>query len=224
MTAYRPVTTPRRAFASASQVAPFGGGEGYAGCAVVTLGGARYRLIHAISCSSFGSRRGRVARPRVTYDEYQRACERTVPPALTREGRLANFALGLGAEAAAEVLSITITQDERARWFESELGDCLWYIATLATTLGLRLEAIAPSQRPVPAKLDTRASACSLAITAGAVQEEIRRHLYHGEGLDRVEASLTEAIEHLLDLAAATGSSAEAVMARNMAKLRRRYP
>ncbi|WP_373047198.1 nucleoside triphosphate pyrophosphohydrolase family protein [Vulgatibacter sp.] len=83
----------------------------------------------------------------MNWTEYQNAAERTVPSSQGRSSRLSNFALGLCGEAgeAGELVKKHLFHGaeldvERLR---KELGDVLWYVATLATTAGLQLEDVA---------------------------------------------------------------------------------
>ena len=83
----------------------------------------------------------------MTLDEYQGAAARTMNPALDTERRLMDAAAGL-AEEAGEVLGQVrkalyvghpLDRDRLAK----ELGDALWCLAALATSLDLSLDAVA---------------------------------------------------------------------------------
>jgi NTP pyrophosphatase (non-canonical NTP hydrolase) len=84
---------------------------------------------------------------RMTLDEYQRAAERTINPRLTDSERLVDAAAGL-AEEAGEVLGLVRKHAymrhplDRGR-LTRELGDALWCVATIATTLGVTLADVA---------------------------------------------------------------------------------
>lgn len=80
-------------------------------------------------------------------DAYQRQALRTVNPAQTYADNLANFALGLAGEAGetAELIKKHLyhrapLDKEKVR---KELGDVLWYVATLAHAAGLTLSDVA---------------------------------------------------------------------------------
>ncbi len=83
--------------------------------------------------------------------EYQRLARRTAK--YPRDAWLAYPALGLAGEAGevAEHAKKTIrddggeVSDERRAAMSKELGDVLWYVAQLATELGLELDEIAQS-------------------------------------------------------------------------------
>jgi NTP pyrophosphatase (non-canonical NTP hydrolase) len=81
----------------------------------------------------------------MTLDEYQSLAARTMGPR-TREQQLANAALGLAGEAGevADMMKKHLFHahplDEDA--LVKELGDCLWYVAGMATALGLSLDEI----------------------------------------------------------------------------------
>jgi NTP pyrophosphatase (non-canonical NTP hydrolase) len=85
----------------------------------------------------------------VEFSEYQRLSRRTAE--YPREAWLAYPALGLAGEAGevAEHVKKTIrddggvVSDERRAALAKELGDVLWYVAQLASELGLELEQIA---------------------------------------------------------------------------------
>lgn len=79
--------------------------------------------------------------------EYQTAAARTFNPALDAERRLLDAAAGL-AEEAGEVLAHVrkhVMQGKRLDREELaiEVGDALWCIAALATTLGITLDHVA---------------------------------------------------------------------------------
>jgi NTP pyrophosphatase (non-canonical NTP hydrolase) len=85
----------------------------------------------------------------MTFDEYQEACERTAnrKDVDTREKRLANFALGIAGEAG-EVCDLIKKHLYHGQPLDEEkvcreLGDVLWYVATLASTLAQPLGDVA---------------------------------------------------------------------------------
>lgn len=83
----------------------------------------------------------------VNFDKYQRAASRTANKELTRELTLATFALGLAGEAG-EVADLIKKHLGHGHWLNKdeirkELGDVLWYLATVAEACGLSLEEVA---------------------------------------------------------------------------------
>lgn len=81
----------------------------------------------------------------MTPTEYQRLAARTAKPLSTRDEWL-HYSLGLTGEAGevAELIKKKIfynklTDPER---IAEELGDCMWMIAMLSTTLGVSLESV----------------------------------------------------------------------------------
>lgn len=83
----------------------------------------------------------------MTFDDYQALAERTANPTMPQADRLTNFALGLAGEAGETVdyLKKVLFHGhplDRST-LEKELGDVLWYVATLATSVGLSLDAVA---------------------------------------------------------------------------------
>lgn len=81
--------------------------------------------------------------------EYQEYAERTATrdEGDTNERRYANFGMGLAGEAGevCDYLKKVVFHghDLDKQKLCEELGDCLWYIATLATTAGLSMEDVA---------------------------------------------------------------------------------
>ena len=80
-------------------------------------------------------------------NEYQQYALVTANKALDERGRIANGALGLAGEAgeAADLVKKHLFHDhplDRDK-LRSELGDVLWYLATLADAVGLELDDIA---------------------------------------------------------------------------------
>ena len=81
----------------------------------------------------------------MTLDDYQQLAARTMGPR-TPERQLANAALGLAGEAGevADMLKKHLFHDHPLDRdaVVKELGDCLWYVAGVATALGLSLDEI----------------------------------------------------------------------------------
>ena len=81
------------------------------------------------------------------FDEYQVAAARTMNPALDTDRRLMDAAAGL-AEEAGEVLgqvrkALYVGHPLDRDRVVKELGDALWCLAAVATTLDVRLEEVA---------------------------------------------------------------------------------
>ncbi len=78
---------------------------------------------------------------------YQALAERTMNQDLERGRRLANGALGLAGEAgeAADLIKKHLFHGHELNEakLKSELGDILWYVATMARTMGLDLSEVA---------------------------------------------------------------------------------
>ena len=79
-------------------------------------------------------------------NEYQELAARTLGRDRTHEQQLANAALGLAGEAG-EVADTLKKHLFHAHPLDregmvKELGDCLWYVAAMATVLGVELEEI----------------------------------------------------------------------------------
>ena len=82
----------------------------------------------------------------MNFNEYQKLAERTAGQ-MSSEKRLANFAMGVAGEAGevCDYLKKVLFHghDLDKSVLEKELGDVLWYIATLANTVDLNMEDIA---------------------------------------------------------------------------------
>ena len=82
----------------------------------------------------------------MTLDEYQELARRTLGTERTHEQQLANAALGLAGEAG-EVADTLKKHLFHGRPLDrdavvKELGDCLWYVAAMATAIGVSLDAV----------------------------------------------------------------------------------
>src|SRR5689334_24338472 len=83
----------------------------------------------------------------MTLDDYQSAAARTLNPALDRDRRLMDAAAGL-AEEAGEVLghvrkALYVGHALDRERLTKELGDALWCLAAVATSLDLSLDTVA---------------------------------------------------------------------------------
>jgi len=90
---------------------------------------------------------GRVYLRRMPLSDYQTDASRTVNPALSPEDRLLDAAAGL-AEEAGEVLARVRKHRFQQRTLDRdeiiiELGDALWCLAMVATSLGITLDEVA---------------------------------------------------------------------------------
>ena len=82
----------------------------------------------------------------MTLNDYQALAARTLGRDRTHEQQLANAALGLAGEAGEVADTIKkhlfhqhpLDRDAMVK----ELGDCLWYVAAMATVLGIELDEI----------------------------------------------------------------------------------
>ena len=81
--------------------------------------------------------------------EYQKLAARTIDPEQSNQEKLINFAFGLTGEAGEtiDLLKKILFQghDLKSNYKDLtiELGDCLWYIAGIATTAGISMDEIA---------------------------------------------------------------------------------
>lgn len=86
----------------------------------------------------------------MNFEEYQIKCLRTENWEQDAKERLINYSLGLGGESG-ELLNVIKkavfhghgVDNEFRNKAKEEIGDCLWYLSSLASTLGMSLEDIA---------------------------------------------------------------------------------
>jgi NTP pyrophosphatase (non-canonical NTP hydrolase) len=87
----------------------------------------------------------------MSFNKYQQLAEKTAArgPSDTTEQRFINFGFGLMGETGEVVDCLKKIlfhghdlEDNREK-LKHELGDCLWYIATIATTAGISLDEVA---------------------------------------------------------------------------------
>lgn len=83
----------------------------------------------------------------MTTYEYQQAVERTtVLPPDEKEYRFTNFGMGLAGEAGEVVDQLKKTcfhgHELDVKHLSEELGDVMWYVATIANTAGISLDAV----------------------------------------------------------------------------------
>lgn len=87
-------------------------------------------------------------------------------------------------------------------------------------------EALRTSSAPFPERERLLVQTLGLCGEAGEVAEMVKKHAWHGQPLDAdvMADELGDVLWYLADLASALGVSLDDVAARNVAKLRRRYP
>jgi NTP pyrophosphatase (non-canonical NTP hydrolase) len=82
----------------------------------------------------------------MTSDEYQEAAARTMNSGFSKAMQVANYCLGLAGETGETVDYIKKTLFHGHAMdhdkLKKELGDCLWYVAAVATLYGLKLSDI----------------------------------------------------------------------------------
>ena len=172
----------------------------------------------------------------MTLDEYQKETERTARRAdYGPEQRLNNFGLGLAGEAG-EVADLLKEHLHRGQPLDRdklcrELGDVIWYLAATASTAGFTLSEVAvEAEHDVLPEFDVEQQlnyfGFDLAGKAGMVCDLLKKHLHHGQSLDRDKLCLK--LGDVLGCVAAIASTAgllfDEVMIVNVAKLRSRYP
>jgi NTP pyrophosphatase (non-canonical NTP hydrolase) len=83
----------------------------------------------------------------MTLDDYQKLAARTINPEQSHRDNLGNFALGLAGEAGETgdyiKKHLYHGHDLDPEVVKNELGDVLWYVAGLASAVGLSLDDVA---------------------------------------------------------------------------------
>lgn len=161
----------------------------------------------------------------MNFKEYQQAALRTAVSDQSENFRVATLALGLCGELQELEDSLsTATKEETLL----EVGDVLWYVATLADALGLNspefihhTEAVwfwpqsdSHDGDPLWYAEDAKVSACRVA-------EQVKKHVAHGKLMDKKVVSI-RLLSILENLAMLTDLSLAAI--ENVEKLKRRYP
>lgn len=171
---------------------------------------------------------------------YQRLAARTLidaPEAPIPDGEIMLVwnAIGLAGEAG-EICAILASaaghrfEDLERLALLEEVGDLLWYAAGLCTKLDAELEASITAYWVVaPFKTDPERAAIEIAAQAGAINDMIKKAVFHRHGVtDYTRSQILQRIGrltwHLGALCAALSADLAYVMAQNIEKLRRRYP
>lgn len=151
---------------------------------------------------------------------YQQDAARTANTTKPYPIRLAAAAMGLSGEAA-EVLAHL---NAESNVLIKELGDCMWYVAEVATLTGIDLETL-DAPRPEASTTHTE-DAIALVIQCGAITDFIKKVVGHDHAMDvpRIGAGLAEVLPILARLSAFAGTTLTEVCAKNVAKLKARYP
>jgi len=172
------------------------------------------------------------------FNEYQQAALTTaIYPG--RGGNLAYPSLGLAGEAGeiCEKIRIGLVTNESRKALAKELGDVLWYVAVTADELGASLSEVANCQQRtgigayqkaiggVPASGPHRSTALSLAGSAGAVCDRVKK-MFRDDGSRLTKsrrtvilADLGEVLRYVSVLATELGESLERIAEMNIEKL-----
>lgn len=142
------------------------------------------------------------------------------------------YALGLAGEAGEAAMSIFIDPAKLG----SELGDVLWYTATLAHVFGLKMSELAPfgitdfDQSDWLAIEDQGATIevrlLILAGRSGEAADYVKKVVFHNHTSDaeKLRGLLSLVLKAIAGVAHIGGTNLEAVAQANIAKLRKRYP
>lgn len=177
-------------------------------------------------------------------NEYQTLAMRTHNPELSEKDARACYALGLAGEAgeAAEYIAeyaLLGTQGTHQLKLVKELGDVLWYIATVAAMYGLKMNELAPygaktfnefdllgGEHLALSPVSRYVAGLKMAGAAGTASDYAKKLLFHGhvEDLEKLRGLLTKTLRAVQQASFQFGTSLEAVAVANIEKLRARYP
>ena len=137
---------------------------------------------------------------------YQSAAARTLPGNRPREQQLTMLALGIVGEWS-EYERAFGTPESR-----EEAGDVLWYLAGMATTLGVDLAVMVGTEAPRIPIVDA----------LGYICESVKKHAFHGKDLDM--GAVMAGCVNLYAVLRAQEPDLPGIMAANVAKLQARWP
>lgn len=164
-------------------------------------------------------------------DEYQQLAARTRNRSLPLQDERACYAIGLSSEAG-EGAEALVTEPGKV---VKELGDVLWYTATVADTYDIQLHELAPygvydfvgvGLRTVKTDDGVLRVMLKLGGHAGTAADYLKKVLFHGHIYDgeKLRALLALVFKSIGEVADMNGVSFESVATENIAKLRARYP
>lgn len=171
----------------------------------------------------------------MSMEEYQSAAARTMNERRVWQDKNINAGLGLCGECG-EIYA-AIVADEPDEVIESELGDALWYLAALMTSLDRKLSELSPSgqwtnvaEKWFPSNHDAQQYLWCMAtwatVDACKVAEAVKKTHYHNRG-DQQELMVDAAskvYERLDVIAMMSGLSMSDIAVKNIEKLKARHP
>lgn len=156
----------------------------------------------------------------MTHDEYLKEAPKTLDPTLTPREQLVSCLLGVAGELVELIRraeqSAAIPDTLAADALIGECGDVLWYLACLETLPN----GIQPREYEHLDAWDYEQ------VTGGHFNacEEIKRYAFHGRGKETVLALCGTARQYVGEVLRHLKVSLDECRARNIAKLRERYP
>lgn len=167
----------------------------------------------------------------MTPTQYQEACMRTASPIsrATMDNLRMQGAMGLCGETA-ELYEAAAKSDSRSQII-GELGDVLWYAATLARSIGMDFGDIMAKVGPTAWTAGSfSGSAEHWAIymmrQAGSIMDRVKKETFQGHPADTdgIYADLVLLLTYALCVAGSGYRTLEEVAEANIVKLRSRYP
>jgi len=156
--------------------------------------------------------------------EYQRGASRTLNNTPDLDKNILVYTLGLGGEVGeVQTLIHDFELNPPPDKLSKELGDVLWYIAALSTTLNLDM-----ARLPYVYKGNSSILVFSLQLgmKTSIILEIIKKHIGHGHLLDEalLRTCLGTVLRYVIALCEAYNLNVLDVMSENLAKLEKRYP
>lgn len=159
-------------------------------------------------------------------DEYQKGCARTMNLELSEQDAILNYVLGM----AGEMGELASLGDAHAEKRFMELGDCFWYAAALAKTLGVPFSAISyatPHYTYSSKVLTTVKDVIHRGLVLACVTlDELKKVRFHKAPYspETLRTFLDEYVQVLFSVAYIFGYKVPDILAANIVKLRVRYP
>lgn len=134
-----------------------------------------------------------------------------------------NCALGICGETG-EVVKVTMSRGNHKEQIINELGDCAWYVAVMADTLGMVLEDIEPQERYMGVSLNMAIT--NMVICAGEIADHVKKYRFQKHGFipAQIISHLRAFLASVNDVCGVYGLSLNQVYKSNVEKLLRRYP
>ena len=156
-----------------------------------------------------------------TFEKYQEAALRSIKPHDSKELATADWALGIGGEAA-EVTELYLNAVNNKMTKAKEIGDVIWYATALAKELELEIKGFSEGEEreEPPAILSVM-----LLVTAGRIQEAVKHFMFHKEktSKEHIQAELDVLLLQVANLCASEYMSINDCAELNAGKLAHRF-